>query len=323
MPQQHICSQDVLSKFDAAVSQSYILWTPTSPIHLIDNGFQTLLKFSLLSTQFQFRLCPQFLQKPQLLSGDTERDGSSEKHPIEQANPPPQSDIDNPPHIYHIATLPPDHSLLLNKYCVFRPQYLLLTDSPSRRQCEPLEETDLRAAWTALGLLEGEHIAIYNCGQKAGSSRTHKHLQIFPRPADFTLFPDRRPNETTNVPYVYDIIRFEDVDPTTAGWERIVDEYTACLRRARTGLGIHEGKDVPHNVVLVKGWMVVIPRRKARLGAASANAAGMMGMVWVKTEEELEEWKRHGPSHCLGEFGVRDSCPQRGEGTSRPVSSAR
>ena len=147
-------------------------------------------------------------------------------------------------------------------------------------------------------------MVIYNCGKEAGSSRTHKHLQILPRPApstDFTVFPDRP--EQVKVPYVYDILHFEQVD-SVAFPECILHDYASSLRRARNLLEVPDGEEVPHNVVLVKEWMLVIPRRRAGIGVTSANAAGMLGMVWVRSREELEEWQRCGLTKCLAEFGV-------------------
>lgn len=95
---------------------------------------------------------------------------------------------------------------------MYRPQYLLLTLDPLRRQTEPLDQGDVRAVWGVLGGLdcdgggedavaregkEGEegkeegkkggkgkkHYAIYNGGAAGGSSRKHKHMQILARPS--------------------------------------------------------------------------------------------------------------------------------------------
>ena len=146
---------------------------------------------------------------------------------------------------------------------------------------------------------------IYNCGREAGCSRSHKHMQLFPCPPDFVLFPDRTPDERLSVPYVYELVRLSPsssrADDTTL---RIFTAYQFCLQRARVVLGIEEGEHVPHNVVLVHEWILVIPRRKARVGGVSTNAAGMVGLVGVASEEELEEWRRRGGFSLLGELGV-------------------
>ena len=60
----------------------------------------------------------------------------------------------------------------------------------------------------------------------------------------------------------------------------------------------------PHNVIITKRWMAVVPRRRAEVEGASANAAGMMGMVWMATEMEVEPWRVKGPGRMLGELGI-------------------
>jgi ATP adenylyltransferase/5',5'''-P-1,P-4-tetraphosphate phosphorylase II len=85
----------------------------------------------------------------------------------------------------------PSHTLILNKYCVVRPQYLLHTNV-FVLQSDHLSESDLSAAWNVLSRLESPHMIIYNCGFEAGSSVGHKHIQILPRPPkeEFEFFPD-------------------------------------------------------------------------------------------------------------------------------------
>ncbi|MCJ1230831.1 hypothetical protein MMC12_007505 [Toensbergia leucococca] len=286
-PQQRINHKEVLFKFDEAVANSRLSWAPTTPIHQTDNGFH-----------FQYRTCPQFLHKPQL------PDPESVEHTA-------TSDISNPSSL-HITSIPPSHNLILNVYPVLRPSYLLLTTSPTHQQTSSLDLSDVNAAWTALDRLESDgsddgeqYMMIYNCGRKAGCSRSHKHMQLFPRPLDFVLFPDRSLDEIVRVPYAYSLVR---LDPSSFSGTDITsyifEAYISCLERARTVLGIEDGAHIPHNVVLVHGWMLVIPRRKARVGVTSANAAGMMGMVWVADEEELAEWRKVGGHSILKELGV-------------------
>jgi ATP adenylyltransferase/5',5'''-P-1,P-4-tetraphosphate phosphorylase II len=68
---------------------------------------------------------------------------------------------------------------------------LLLHTNVFEPQSNPLNESDLSAAWSVFSRLETPHMIIYNCGADAGASQGHKHIQIFPRPLkeDFELFP--------------------------------------------------------------------------------------------------------------------------------------
>jgi hypothetical protein len=49
---------------------------------------------------------------------------------------------------------------------------------------------------------------------------------------------------------------------------------------------------------------MVIPRRESNIGLASANAAGMMGLLSVKNEEEMLEWHKLGAKYLLEGFGL-------------------
>jgi ATP adenylyltransferase len=67
---------------------------------------------------------------------------------------------------------------------------------------------------------------------------------------------------------------------------------------------LREDATCPHNVILWDSWLVVVPRRKSAVGKASANSAGMLGSVWVAEPSLVEEWKRLGCKHVLGELGI-------------------
>lgn len=297
--QQHpqlISHHDALSRFDTAVANSQVTYSPTTPDLLTDNGFK-----------FQFRICPQLSQKPQLPPVDNS----------ETTN----SDISQPLSL-HLTTVLPSHKLTINAYPILRPSYLLLTASSLQRQSSPLSLADIAAAFTVLASLssdtsresngkeyeKGDYMVIYNSGRASGCSRFHKHMQILPRP--FPLFPDRLPDgPAANVPYVYDLIRHPPTSPSTSTSDEtlttILTAYTSALQRFRGLLGLQSAEEpVPHNVVMTSEWTVVIPRRAASVEGLGANAAGMMGLVWVGTREELNEWERRGPWTVLGSLGV-------------------
>lgn len=64
---------------------------------------------------------------------------------------------------------------------------------------------------------------------------------------------------------------------------------------------------------MTREWTVVIPRRAARVGGVSANAAGMMGLVCVETEGEAEEWKKRGPWRVLEALGLKAGVEGHGD----------
>lgn len=71
---------------------------------------------------------------------------------------------------------------------------MVLTHDGHRRQYEPLDGSDLTAAWHVLNALSNEskdYVVFYNCGRDGGCSRLHKHMQLVPTPpGSFASFLD-------------------------------------------------------------------------------------------------------------------------------------
>ncbi|KAF2017010.1 hypothetical protein BU24DRAFT_420038 [Aaosphaeria arxii CBS 175.79] len=246
-------------------------------------------KFPLL-----FYVTTAFSKKPQL--------GGSEETKEEPVYPIPGSDIDVTG--YTIADID-DHVLAWNKFAMFKAHMILLTHDGYRRQHAPLELDNVRALWKVLRNLEGEHewYGFYNCGRDGGCSRLHKHMQVFPlhKKDGFRMFPDTGLDED-RVPFRYLLHRFDEVpDP-----DEIFNVYVELLTRARLLLGLggaDETSPCPHNVVLCKRWIVVVPRRMNRYEGLGVNAVGMMGMVGL-SKEEYPAWLKVGPEKILVESGV-------------------
>jgi ATP adenylyltransferase/5',5'''-P-1,P-4-tetraphosphate phosphorylase II len=212
-----------------------------------------------------------------------------------------------------IGTINSTHILALNIYPVFRPQYLLLTFDSYRSQSEALDLQDVEASWDFLCTEGGEdYYVMYNCAQEAGCSRNHKHVQILQKPeisspeSGFRFFPDIEEHKTmTKVPYVYFLQYFNQRISMEA--IEVFGIYREVLRKCRKTLGIKKDDEetvCPHNVVLTKNWMLVIPRRTGTYKGVMVNAAGMMGMPTVANEELFAIWREIGPSKALSEFGV-------------------
>jgi ATP adenylyltransferase/5',5'''-P-1,P-4-tetraphosphate phosphorylase II len=216
-----------------------------------------------------------------------------------------------------IGTINDTHVLALNIYPVFRPQYLLLNIDSYRSQNEPLDLQDVEASWTFLRSVQSPHYVMYNCTKEAGCSRYHKHTQIVRKPevaesdpTGFRFFPDVK-NREIRVPYVYFIHHFD-----CAGQGQSIDGkavfsiYLDLLRQCRKALDIAEADSTavcPHNVLLVKEWIIVIPRRRGDFKGVSANSAGMMGMPTISNEELFKIWTTVGPAKVLSELGLPNS----------------
>ncbi|KAL2835600.1 ATP adenylyltransferase-domain-containing protein [Aspergillus pseudoustus] len=282
---------DILSTFDALVAKKAVFYAPRKTIQLEDAGFA-----------LEFHISPSLTKKPQ--DGDP-----VSGHEDPKAEKPkcfgPGSDIGNDDPGLLLATIRETHLLVVNKFCMFRPQLLLLTSDSYRRQREPLDLNDLSAACSVLSDLSARPLfVIYNCGPVGGASRQHKHLQVLPRPP--RLFPDERGFDSKNVPFRYFLRYLDGLDiGASDGHVKLFDVYKSLLAEAKQALGIDpESEDYfPHNVALVKEWIIVVPRQRVDVEGVTANAPGMLGSVWLTSDEQLEQWKQVGPRKVLAGLG--------------------
>ena len=130
----------------------------------------------------------------------------------------------------------------------------------------------------------------------------HKHMQIFEYPEDFTLFPDKTTCRVEDIPFRYNRIDHSDAkDPYLV--DDLTSSYNLFLEFYRTSLPL-QSDYVPHNVVMTQNWTLVIPRSSGHFKGIGANAMGMMGLVWVASQEELYRWKAEGLANVLSELGV-------------------
>ena len=285
-----------LNRFDQLVKSGDLLWKNVPPRHHVSSPFD-----------FEFRVAPSLISKPQ----------DKEQKEAPETNKRGAFDDENP--LFEIQKIGPRHRLILNKFSVVRPQFVIPTVA-FEPQRDPLNVGDIAAVWQVIRkLCHQYYVGIFNCGVEAGSSVSHKHLQVIPT-------PDR--NEKSFLTMLYDQIiesamrgewRAADQIHSLAGapfkhaaWyipqERDVEaaELHAVWKRLCKAVGIEDGQ--AHNLLLTTDLIVAIPRPKAWMGSGdgelAANAACMAGVVWCKTEEQYNAWKAYGPMKALREFGV-------------------
>jgi ATP adenylyltransferase/5',5'''-P-1,P-4-tetraphosphate phosphorylase II len=298
--------------FDDLVARKIILYGPETVVNISDKSFDVSIDsheaaplgaISLICiSKFEFRLCPTLSTKPS--RPDSTRDVAFAQLPKFG----PGSDLVNADPGLIVTKVSGTHLLVLNRYCVFRPQYLILTLDSYKRQTETLDEADLSAAWLVLQSMKTDHFIMFNCGTEAGCSRFHKHMQVIPRPTEFTLFPDKEGLDSRAVPFMYYIKRLGGQGKTSADLSySLLETYKSlCTEAQAAWQSSIEGTSeyFPHNMVLTQRWIMVFPRRKAEVQGAAANAAGMMGMVWVTNDNQMDHWKAFGPVKVLAELGI-------------------
>lgn len=178
----------------------------------------------------------------------------------------------------------------------------MMTSDSYRRQHEPLDAADFAAMLEVLRRLEGWYV-IFNCGEKGGCSRVHKHVQGLRGPPHAFERLVRASEGQGKVPFKFFIHKFEkgfrEVEV-----EEVVKFYGEMLERCKGALKIEGGETCPHNVVLWDNRIIVIPRRNGSWKGASANTGGMMGSVWVSHQEEMDKWLQLGCANVLRELGM-------------------
>ncbi|KAH8802469.1 hypothetical protein F5884DRAFT_802116 [Xylogone sp. PMI_703] len=285
----------ILSKFDTLIKASLVFYDERQKtIGHIDGELE-----------FKFILTSALAKKPTIQSLQPQGEKSDELHNQRRDG----SDIATGD--YEIGDIGSTHFVIANKFCFARPHLMLLTSDGYRRQYEPLDQSDLEATWTALTAIGKSYVAFFNCGQDAGCSRLHKHLQLMPMPVNtFAAFLDSESLKEPNVPFQWFYHRFEPEHMTT---DKLIKIYMDLLQQATTiGEGRSEhansappGAACPHNMILTNRWMIIIPRRRAAINTeAGANSMGMLGVIAVATEHEVDNWVRLGLTEALKVLGV-------------------
>ncbi|KAJ5208877.1 hypothetical protein N7449_003256 [Penicillium cf. viridicatum] len=279
---------EICTKFDRLISNGIINYQPNEPILVVDGGMTAK-------------------DAPETKSSLT--DGANTQ-PMSFG---PGSDIANDHPDICITTVNETHYLVINKFPVFRPMLLLLTVDSYCRQHEPLVLEDIEAAWSTICGLREEHYAFFNCTVLAGSSREHKHLQVIPAPGKregydeaFKLFPDDDTEPKTGPSFAHFLQRFEDLpEGCVKNSEHLLEIYQRLLQQGRDALVLPtEVVPCPHNFVLTMRWMMVIPRRAKEFHGITANAAGMMGSIYIWNYDQLDAWKEIGPMKILAGLGL-------------------
>lgn len=83
----------------------------------------------------------------------------------------------------------------------------------------------------------------------------------------------------------------------------VFQQYQKALSKTKESFKGKEEKEA-YNVVLVRDWVVLVSRTSKGRDDAPTNAAGMLGMVWVRSDEERQKWTDLGLSTYLALLGI-------------------
>ena len=187
-----------------------------------------------------------------------------------------------------VADLSATHYALLNKYNVVD-RHLLVVTREYIEQDTPLDRADFEALASCL---EGPPVlAFYNGGALAGASQRHKHLQVVRLP----LSPRRElpiealiEGDTVALPLRHAFARLPAACPPS----ELHAHYRSLLREAAC-------ESAPYNLLMARGWMLLVPRSRATFEGIPVNSLAFAGALFVRDEDELRAVERTGPMAVL------------------------
>ncbi len=101
------------------------------------------------------------------------------------------------------------------------------------------------------------------------------------------------------VPFKHFVLRL----PDNATVEDILERYKKLLHATQKALTeANAGTD--YNVVLVKDWLALIPRASKGRDGVFAGATTMIGLVWLRNQEERDKVTKFGYEEFLCHLGL-------------------
>ncbi|AEO59691.1 hypothetical protein MYCTH_2128775 [Thermothelomyces thermophilus ATCC 42464] len=188
---------------------------------------------------------------------------------------------------FEVADIGSTHLLADNKFAAARPHLLLVTQDGYRRQHERLGSHDFAVLCQVLSALRRRerHLANLQLRHRQRMQLAAQALAGLPRPARRRLCavagPAHDPATWPALPFKRFIHRFGGEFPSADALTGIYYETLLSQGERAVGYQPDEGgnKAVPHDVVLDRKWILVVPRRNAGLIGVVVNAAAMLGMV--------------------------------------------
>ena len=214
-----------------------------------------------------------------------------------------------------VADISSTHLCLLNKYNIVD-HHLLIVTRAYEAQESALTMQDFAALWDCLA--EFEALAFYNSGRAGGASQRHKHLQLVPLP--FTPTGPPIPIETAlekahfpgpvgtvpNLPFKHALVRFAPDhfrSPLKAA-QATFEHYGLMLEAMSLHSGTEGSPPAPYNLLVTRAWMLLVPRSREAFASIQVNALGFAGALLVRTPQQIQTLKDHGPLSLLKQVAV-------------------
>lgn len=227
---------------------------------------------------------------------------------LNSANPKPErSEQPTDPFMYpfepgiFICDLGENYRLLFNKYYICKGHTLIVTKK-FEEQNKQLVLSDFEVMREVTQDLRA--LAFYNSGPESGYSQPHKHIQVLP----FESLPinlwreveenrEEGPFTLSNFSFRHFFYRFTPGISATAQYQA----YCQLLKL----LGVTPEQH-SYNLILNSRWMLMVLRDKAyAFNRISINALGFLGLIFVKSKEDLELVQKAGPLAIIKDVACR------------------
>ncbi len=158
-------------------------------------------------------------------------------------------------------------------------------------------------------------LGIYNYGTEAGASEHLLHFQAIPltevelRTGEMGCSFDKPIKRAlsmghTSVPTFTFPNAVAPVPPRSqgGGGSSLLGVYEGLIRKigvVATQSKLNSTYRLPHNIVLTKDWMLVVPRIRSGFAGIAVNGFGFSGLFFVDKEEGLGSLQNAGPMNVL------------------------
>ncbi|KTW28904.1 hypothetical protein T552_01532 [Pneumocystis carinii B80] len=217
--------------------------------------------------------------------------------------------FDPPEPSLYIQNVGDEYFIVLNKFPII-PRHFLLVTKEFKKQTEGLLINDITVIWECLNSMKDRHLAFYNCGPQSGASQPHKHIQFISLKdnAVSTLYPDeiiniknsvKNPWSHPKIPFIHYISPIVSSSP-----KDLSDMFSKLLLFTTKASQTFKMDEISYNFAMTKQWMFMVPRVMESWNNISVNTTGMVGMLLVKSEEELNLVKNTGVLEILRQLGI-------------------
>jgi ATP adenylyltransferase len=198
-----------------------------------------------------------------------------------------------------VGDLGPSHYVLLNKFQLLAGHVLLVTRSFERQE-RLLTVEDFAALSTCLSEVDG--LGFYNGGVEAGASQQHKHLQLVPLPlaresADEVPM-ERMLGSGSRLPFRHAFVRLAP-QATAPELHALYRELLGLCGISAVATEDGEVQSTPYNLLVRRGWMLLVPRSRACFESIAVNGLGFAGSLFLRSQEELDCVHAIGPMQVL------------------------